>query len=402
MERIVIAQPVVTDVTLSPLTESFWFDYGGCGTNEQWWNELQGAYTPDHATNPLLIIPRMSVFDPDTEQVFNNPTWYRIDYFLQDANGEFTEQIVTGEDYTIRGDWTLLVSKNLVSGENGVPILVIATYIDPRDSSVVGTVSRQMSLILHEDASTHMPTISIENEKMMHFDPMGVNLVANPTASRRTFKAKVRLGEVDVTSQSTIHWYACDAAHSTPVLLDARTTVGGVSVPVFPGYISGQGTDTLVVDALYSERLLIIAKPVNTSVSPNEDYPTQDYCTLSWEASKVDAFAKSDNGQRIDELTKENDFNVIVNVKREDKTTETISDAEKKANLLFNWKCRAADSGNVVDKGFGLNVLIDGATLRSNRSHQIKADAFLRGITEMVTCEGNPVTCDGEIVYCRG
>lgn len=396
MERIVIAQPVVTDVTLNPLTESFWLEYGGCGTTEQWWNALQNAYSPDHLTNPLLIIPRMSVFDPDTEQTYT-PTWYRVDWYLQGNSGDFTELITSGADFTVRGDWSLLVNKNLTNVQRSLPILCVATYIDPRDSSVIGTVSRQIELVLQEDASNLTPTIGIDGAKIIHFDPLG------GVSSQKTLTAKVRLGEADITSTSTIHWYACDAAHTTPVLINATTSAGGVTVPVFPGYVSGQGGSTLVIDMMYSERMLIIAKPVNTDVSPNVDFVTEDYVTLAWDDSNVDAITKTDNGERVDGVQfADKFFDAIINARRNDKTTEALTDAEKQANLLLNWKRRAANGATVVDAGWGLTTIIDGATLRSNQSHQIRCEVYRRGALELVKSGNEAVTCNGEPVYCRG
>lgn len=402
-KRITIAQPVTTDVTLAPLNESYWLEYKGCGSTEQWYNSTQQEYTPDYSTNPLIVEPHISVFDKDTNRS-HTPGWYRVDWYLQDNAGEFTVFVPTyvslaamisaGGTYGSINN-TLYVIENIAPTKASVPVFTRAFYYDPRDRAITHEVQKQFTLVLHQDATITIPIPHIAGPKTLKWEPL------SGESSQKTIHATAKLGDSDVTQTSTFKWYAWTNGLQAATPIDATTSAFGVTAPVFPGYVSGQGTPSLVIDMSFSEKMLLVLRIVNTGVTPNADYPGEDTCTLQWGESQIDVITKTDMSQRVDINTQFKVFDIIVNARRADKTTESISASEIQENILVNWKRRAFNSGTVNDEGWGPNTIINGEKLRTATSQQVHAEVYMRGAKELVTYGGEALTYNNELIYER-
>ena len=174
-----------------------------------------------------------------------------------------------------------------------------------------------------------------------------------------------------------------------------------VSVDTLPWYVSGQGTDNLVVDAMYGENINVVLR---CKMMDGETLsPSKAYASLSWRIPDIETFVQSDNGGAVRSNTDEMSFGTIVNV-----NGEVLSDSLKQKHLAFNWKIRKNNTSTEIDKGWGQQITIDASELRNVTgmdstlaSTLVGNVVYLKGAYEEVTDGGEVVTYNGEKVYGR-
>ena len=382
---------MVVDVMLSPLSEMFSIvPVGANATLEQWYYSNTNQYSPNRQLSPLILMPTLKVFDQDTDEVYTPQRGDNVGWFLLNAStGKYDIEITTTDvtaDYYKREDGALVVRKN-VAYDASVSIRCSYDYLDPRDITIVHNIAATVTLSTNRDATVTMPTVAIKTEKRTSYNPF------TDSTSRFTFTAEVTKDGADITSSSAIRWYASENG-GAETLIDANASDG---FKQFLCYVSGQGTPTLVVDAMYTENITIIARVMNTDASPNVLYPTKDYATLAWDELKMDIFPHSDGSGAVRSNTKGMTFDTIVNIRH-----MTLTDAQKQAHLFMNWKRRNAASSTVTDMGWGQTVYITGDTLRSASSQLVYTDVTMAGAYARVTDSGVTATDSGQIVVDRG
>lgn len=363
---------MVLDVMLAPFTESF--QLIPSDTTQQWFYANNNSYSPNRSTNPLIITPTLSVFDPDTQQT-HTPSFGDVKWYYLNSSGTYTRITNTTEgssyDYVVYADGHIKVNKN-VSYDSPVTLLCECPYLDPRSSGLYYTVKDTVVLTTNRDASIVYPTIDVTCESVRMFD------VFKDTQTNFAFTAKVLKGITDITSQSSILWYVLNTSTGAEELINATTTVDGVSVPKYPCYVSGYNSATLTLNAMYTNKITIVARVVKTA-SPLVLYPSKAIRTLMWDDIPMDVMTHSNNSGGVRSDTDHMDFNAIVNI-----NGDTLTDAQKSENLLFNWKRRAASSSTVVDLGWGQAKRIDGSVLRQNNSTIVYSETYLLGAYEIV------------------
>ena len=174
-----------------------------------------------------------------------------------------------------------------------------------------------------------------------------------------------------------------------------------VLADTLPWYVSGQGTDNLVVDAMYGENINVVLR---CKMMDGETLsPSKAYATLNWRIPDIETFVQSDNGGAVRSDTQNMTFDTIVNV-----NGVVLSDALKQKHLAFNWKIRKNDTSTEVDKGWGQRITIDASELRSVKgsgstlsSTLVGNEVYIKGAYEEVTDNGEIVTDNGEVVYDR-
>jgi len=174
-----------------------------------------------------------------------------------------------------------------------------------------------------------------------------------------------------------------------------------VLADTLPWYVSGQGTDNLVVDAMYGENINVVLR---CKMMDGETLsPSKAYATLNWRIPDIETFVQSDNGGAVRSNTKDMTFDTIVNV-----NGVVLSDELKQKHLAFNWKIRKNDTSTEVDKGWGQRITIDASELRSVKgsgstlsSTLVGNEVYIKGAYEEVTDNGEIVTDNGEVVYDR-
>lgn len=162
-----------------------------------------------------------------------------------------------------------------------------------------------------------------------------------------------------------------------------------VKIDTLPAYVSGQGTDTLRVDALYDENMTVICRyrkfPWDTELIPQKEYRT-----VAWRVPNIDTIVVCKNGGSVNSASTGNYiFETIVNVKG-----EMISDEVKAANLRFCWKMRKSNTTTETDLGWGLTKSIAVSDLKSTVvngnpvSTIVYCEVYLLGAYEPVTTNG--------------
>lgn len=390
-KKLNISQPMVLDVMFAPLVESF--QLIPSDTTQQWYYADTNSYLPSHSTDsPLIITPSLSVFDSDNHQTYRPSLNDSVVWSYLNSNGTYTIISNTSEsgnpDYVVYTDGHIKVNKE-VPPNAPVTLKCEAQYLDPRSSSTSYTVKETIVLTTNRDATLIPVTVDINCEAVQLYD------VFKDASSRFIFTAVVTKGLDDITSTSTVKWYVLNKTTGTETLVDSSTTVSGVTIPTYPCYVSGQNMSMLVLDAMYTEDITIVARVVKT-VSPLTLHDGKAIRSLMWDVIPMQNFAHSNNGEGVTSGTEIMEFDVISNIRN-----KTLTDLEKQNNLLFNWKRRGATSSTVVDSGWGQKITIDGDTLRSNNSTLVYAEAYLLGAYEVVTDNGEAVVDDGEPVYDR-
>lgn len=386
-----ISQPMVLDVMLAPFTESF--QLVPSDTTRQWYYADNSQWSPNHITNPLIITPFLEVFDPDTKQTYN-PLFGDVKWYYLNSSGTFTlitnTTDISSQPYVVYADGHIKVNYN-VPYDAPVTLKCVCPYLDPRSSATSHTATATIDLTTNRDATLLLPTIDINCETTQLYD------VIKDNSSLKTFTAVVKQGGVDITSSSSILWYVLDKTTGTETLINATTTVGGVTVPVYPCYVSGYNSATLTLDAMYAEDITVVARVVKDSTTnPVTLYPCKAIRSLMWSEIPMDIITTSENSGAVRDDTEEMTFSPIVNVRG-----KALSDLEKQTHLLFNWKRRNAANSTVVDNGWGQAQKISGDTLRANRTTLVYAETYLLGAYELVTDNNEVVVDNGEPVYDR-
>lgn len=174
-----------------------------------------------------------------------------------------------------------------------------------------------------------------------------------------------------------------------------------VLADTLPWYVSGQGTDNLVVDAMYGENINVVLR---CKMMDGETLsPSKAYASLSWRMPDIDTNVQSENGSAVRSDTEEMTFDTIVNV-----NGTVLSDEMKQKHLAFNWKIRKNNVSTETDKGWGQRITIDASDLRNVKgsgstlaSTLVYPYVYLKGAYEEVTDNGEVVTDNGEVVYDR-
>ena len=79
-----------------------------------------------------------------------------------------------------------------------------------------------------------------------------------------------------------------------------------------------------------------------------------------------------------------------------------LSEETKRTHMLFNWKTRQSLSSTEIDRGWGLNITLDNTALQStNGSVLVYPIIYILGAYDVVTYNGENVTFNGEVLYCR-
>lgn len=385
--RLNVSTPTVINTELVPLDESFYIE--ASGQLEQWYYDNTNQYAPNRKTTPLTLTPKISAFDQDTKQPYS-PAFYTVQWFekaYDSTTGDYVETEITNitdgndVDYVKSGN-NLIVKKN-VSYTRAITIRCEATYIDPRDSGVTYRVGDSVNLSTNRDASVEYPTLDILVPSSQAYNPL------TDATSQFTLEAHADKGGTDVTSSTYFVWYAVDETAE-------------VLVETMPWYVSGQNTDTLVVDAMYGEDIRVVLR-AKESASATTLYPPKVFSTIHWRIPDVDTHVKSNNGGAVRSDTVSMTFETICNIRH-----AILTDAQKAEHLHFNWKIRKNTTSTETDMGWGQRMTMAASALRNTigstsslASTLVFPYVYLLGAYEKVTEDGVVVTEDGETVYDR-
>lgn len=408
-KRLSISQPTVIDTELTPLNDNFWLETNG--STEQWYYENDGTFSPNRETTPLIIKPHVSAVDYSTQTEYT-PTIYTVKWVVvKKVGNSYREQEITttdtsqpyyrGVDNPAQGRYQstwLFVRDNNPDVANAIMIRCEVVYLDPRDVGRTYTVRNELTLTTSRDAQAQNPTISIFSPSTTTYNPLisqssQFTLIAQADWSGIPYEQ----GETDPRGQFV--WYGINE--------NGQET----NVMSLPFYVSGQNTNTLVVDALYGENIQIVLR-IKRHASDATLLPPKQFANITWKTSPLDCIIVCENGNAI----RRNDntpyfFHTIVNA-----NSTVISEDVCKAHLIFNWKRRRATPravasqtqvvDTVVDAGCGYRIPINASLLvntgtNSNASSLVYNEVYLRGAYEKVTINNEDITYNNESVYAR-
>ena len=403
MKKTGLSRPMTLDVLLPPFTESF--QIVASDAVSQWHYDQDGSYLPDRAITPLLLTPELSVFDPETKLTYE-PSFYKIRwYLLNSTTGDYDTEITNTEDgdvdYVVLPSGALKVKKN-VNELAPVNLLCKAQYVDPRNAGKTYTITETQQLTTNRDSSVTSPTIEIAQESTVKYNPFIDGYTTDQYGVKHhtfTFNATARMGDevLDVTSQASpyrIRWYAVGDGTNSEALVDDAELVGGISIAKFPCYVSGQGTPTLVVDAMMTDSIMLIARVVNTDTG--RVYPEKCLRHLTWDSFKVDATSEAIDGGAVKQDTMSKTFRNIVTMRN-----RTLSEAAVNENFLQEWKFRNAAMADIEDLGTGPTMTIEGNKLHAQASALVYANLSLFEGYKVVLSDGKVVVSGGRVVVSR-
>lgn len=359
MKKISASQMTV-DSLYSPLSELVSIASVGDLPLEQWYYVTAGVYYPDHTTNPLLLRPQVTCTDPDTGQAYiiamtiSKVRWYYREY-EQTAWTEITNTTESGnEPYTIRSNGDLSVRANKT-----VELRCDISYADPRTNNSLKTTAYQ-TLVTNVDADSVYSVHITSDKGGTEYSPLTEN------SSRKTFHAKATLGNSDVTGSVLFQWYT--------VIGNGQEVLFGSEGEPLTAYVSGQGTPTLVVDALYGEEIVVILRMKRNASSPLQ--PCRDQTVVNWRVAALTSEVYCSNGSAVKASdTGRMEFRPIFNT-----NVGTLDDSKVNEHLLIKWS-RRNSAGAFSEVGWGPTITQDVSELRTNgqTSTLMQAEAYLKG-----------------------
>lgn len=406
-KKLSISQSVVIDTELTPLNDNFWLEANG--STEQWYYENDGSISPNRETTPLIIKPRISAVDYSTQTEYTpiltseQVAWS----ILKKVGNAYAQETITTTNTTspyYRGvgnqqTW-LFVRDNNFDATAGIIIRCEVTYTDPRDGGRTYNLQAELTLTTNRDARAENPILSIYSPSTTTYNPLisqssQFTLIAQADWTGVPYEE----GEDQSVERGQFVWYGINGNGQE------------VLVETLPFYVSGQNSDTLVVDALYGENIQIVLRIKRHSSDLNV-LPPKQFANVTWKTSPIDGIIVCENGNTI--RKNNNDpyiFHTIVNL-----NSTTLSEETCKKHLLFNWKKRRATpkaigsqttiTDVVVDVGYGYRIPISAkslvaTTVSNNASSLVFNEIYLIGAYEPVTFNGQQVTFNGQDVYGR-
>ena len=315
------------------------------GELTQWYYQNGNTWEPTRkgtastVAQPLTLKPVLSLIHPETgEKVTPSYTCY---WYTSDSPDPITNTTDDANaNYVLMDSGRQLMIKRDVMPNAPVRVELHLEYAEP-ESGKLHKLHWADTLTANFKADT---TYSLHwvSEPRQVYNPVGGG------SSNKTFQMKAILGDVDVTSNVKFFWYWVNGS-GTEVAIDQHLA-----------YVSGQGTATLVVDALKAQYLAIHCKigKTTSAVSPTE--PVVAKASVRWRLPQLRGHADTPNGlaRRQSEKTKE--FQLAVQAGGR---AGMVPDAVRKANFLTRWEKQ--ENGVVTTVAYGDNPGIDVSSIQS-------------------------------------
>lgn len=375
-------QPLAIVTNYTPLITRFGL-VAESGSRMQFYYTNEGAFIPSREVTPLVIRPYLNVVDPDGVISTGNKlsaltmTWFE---------GSYDNQILsTTTGYVINGDNTLTVKKDVMP-DSPIQILARGVYTDTRNGNTLVFEDRMtLNSVRKSDNSLSIVT---DKPNKLTFDPLEDD-------ENIAIKAKLRLGRADVEAgKAKFWWYSVNNGVET--LIDELETA--------IEYVSGQGTDTLDVNAMYTNLSFIRVRGAyytdKEPVSPPYDAPYADVA-LVYKLPQVRAEIYSPNGSTLRSTETGKTFKVLLsNSKR------TLTDAEVAEHFVIHWYRKPMTAGGTASRaGGGQSISIKAADLKLTNRYvmNVYPEVFSKGAYGYVTdAGGNAVaTSDGKLILAR-
>ena len=373
MKKIInTAPPVVVATVRTPLDGSMSISPNG-GATTQVYDEVTNTYEPvDRQDTPLVLSPVVSIVDPDTGQQvpLSSMSSVSIKWFVGNSQNPVTST-TQSDDYHLQTDddtATGVPTGNLVVRHNVGPsddfivnILCQLSFVDSGRSEVY---KYDAAIILtSEEKVQDMLSIQLANPSKVTYNPIFDD------SSQRTFKAKVYNGGTLVSNSNfKFFWY-----------------VDGVLANNKVCYVSGQNTDTLVLDAEYADNVIVTARIATdtTAVSPN--HPANAECTLIWQWPRLKVIPYSQNGESIKLASESKSFGCFIQAYGHD-----ISDTKRNRYCKVKWYTQPTNSSTktYLSSPWGFTKTVTGADLFKTGGVKVNVGAVLYTVGAKSTVGG--------------
>lgn len=338
----------------SPINEIVMLQVVGDRSLEQWHYLTPDVYYPNRRSSALTLRPTVYVSDADNARTYEPTLTGTLWYYRRHGDSSWIQVTNTTESsdapFTVKPNHDLVVRANFTT-----EIRCDIIYADPRNSSSVNT-SACVTLITNEDADSVYNVHITTGKAGYEYSPL------TEDSSHKTFLAKATLGNNDVTGEVLFQWY---------------TSVDGQEVLIGtddPAYVSGQGTSTLVLDALFADKYPVILRMKRDASALLE--PCRDQLHMLWRVPAVFGEIYSTQGNSVKNTDSgEREFRVLYRT-----NTGDIPDEKKKQNLIIKWSRRnSAGAYSAVGVGPDIRQPVDNLRTNGDTSTLMQAEAHLRG-----------------------
>lgn len=370
------AQQMNVGSLYSPLSEMVELTAVGGRSLEQWHYVNEGVYYPNRRSSALTLRPVIRVADPDTSRTYTPTITGSLWYYRRHGETSWTQVTNTTESadepFTVKSNNDLVVRANYT-----VELLCEIIYADPRNSMSVNT-SAQTTLVTNEDAESVYNVHIYTGAGGYEYSPL------TEDSSLKTFKAMATLGFKDVTDDVIFQWFTLPDGMAVP----AGSVDGLVPIDTNdPAYVSGQGTKTLVLDAMYADSYPIILRMKRSASAPGLE-PCRDRAHMVWRIPAIKGEVYSPQGNAVKgDSAGDMTFKPIYTT-----NLGTVSDDKVKDHLIIDWS-RRSSAGSFSKVGTGPSIKQKVKDIRTNgtTSTLMQAEAYLRGPYRQVVQDGNNV-----------
>ena len=375
-------QPLAIVTKYTPLVTRFGIVSEG-GSRTQFYYTNDGTYIPSRTVTPLKLKAWLNVVDPDgiipngEKSSAMTVTWYE---------GSYSTQITASTSgYTLNSDGTLLVKKN-VAPSTPIQILVRAVYIDTRNANTLVYEDRiTLNSVNKTDSSL---TIKVDQPNKITFDPMADN-------ENVAIKAQLLLGNNAVEDAHAKYWWYLVNGGVETLIDQVETAIE---------YVSGQGSKTLNVNAMYTNFSIFRVKAAYYSgivpTAPPDNAPYADVA-LVYKLPMVTAEVYSPNGSTLRSTESAKTFICKLRTNNRILTDEEVSE-----HFLIKWYKRPIVAGGTVSHvsdGASISIKATDLKLTNRQAMNIYPEVFSRGAYGYVAdASGKAITNNaGKLILAR-
>lgn len=324
----------------------------------------KNLWLPDRTIKPLFLVPVFDAYDEDAKQsVTITPMlqWFVNDVLVPYTNTASSDYYIMPAGNEIPAG-TLVVRKNTNYNSPDV-IRCVATYADclntqtlTKDAEVLLTTENKPEAVYMLDIAAPAPIV---------FRPF------SDTTSQMTIPAIAQYGDTRLHDEVRYFWYVDGE------LIDDETV----------GYISGQGSETLVIDLDYFKDMTIsvrIGVPVSGVMPSEPNINAESQRLITWDYEDVQFMPIGYGGNAVRESSGDKFFEAVVKVNGKDISKEKMA---KYTRMKWFTHDTNADADDLDDKGWGPSLTL--AKSEMYRSESVNVEV---GIEPYVLGEFKAVT----------
>lgn len=357
-------------------------------------DKVNNLWSPDRYGEVALILEaNFQAYDPETGgalSVTPEITWYLNQVKTWDGtNGELAIDDQQTSDVNYRLETAVVDDVRVTTGR-----LVVRQNIDYLSPAKVICIVKYTGIEGASDYEIEDSVLLTSENKPEEFYALHLRQVNNvkyrplkDTTSQRTLEVDVYRGNAKLGASALngmkFFWYKKESSDADWVLVP---TTG-----LFPSYVSGQYTKTLVIDAdcLLQCRFKVMAATTADAAEPN--IPSFATCIVQWVLPDIEAEPTSIGGSSVSVSDTQRQFEAILRVDGKD-----ISDADRAELIRLNWKSKPTNSATITDRGWTDSPTIAASELRRTGGENVAVwpEVYLLGPYEIITDDNDEPLID--------